>query len=187
MSQVEIDEVLRLVGNEAPEIASHDAVPGRALPFIERTLDVLSNVLLDSVLAHGFLGNIYCLLLHVLRHICRLDLGFELVTVSSRRGRLLFSHVRDWGCEVLRCVRVRNSELKLNGKIAAITDFRAMTVVDGVCGSRLKLRQAGSVKVGGEVQQHFRLVPKCCVLAFEHSRNQIAGCYDDHPSLVPGT
>jgi hypothetical protein len=35
VAQVEVDEVLGLVGDEGAEIASHDAVPGRAFPLVE--------------------------------------------------------------------------------------------------------------------------------------------------------
>ena len=35
MAEVEVDEVLGLVGYKAPEISSYDAVPSRTLPLVE--------------------------------------------------------------------------------------------------------------------------------------------------------
>lgn len=35
MAEVEVDEMLRLVGDEASEVAADNAMPGRALAFIK--------------------------------------------------------------------------------------------------------------------------------------------------------
>jgi hypothetical protein len=76
VTQIEVDEMFRLVRDEAAKVPSHNAVPGWTLPFVERSLDVLRNVLLDCEFGHCLLSDIDGLLLHVFGHVCRLNLGF---------------------------------------------------------------------------------------------------------------
>lgn len=45
LAQVEVDEVLRLVGNIGPKVAAHNAVPGCAVLLVELLLDEGGNVL----------------------------------------------------------------------------------------------------------------------------------------------
>jgi len=85
VSEVEVDEVLRFVRNEAAEVAPNNAVPGRSLALIESSLDMLSNVLLNRELGHRLLSNFDRLRLHILRHVRRLDLRLELLP-SGRGG-----------------------------------------------------------------------------------------------------
>uniref|UniRef100_A0A672GT04 Uncharacterized protein n=1 Tax=Salarias fasciatus TaxID=181472 RepID=A0A672GT04_SALFA len=78
LAQVEVDEVLGLVGDVAAEVPADDAVPGGLLslhPPAARPhlLDVGCNVLLYVVLLHGLRGTVHGVLLHVLRHVCILD------------------------------------------------------------------------------------------------------------------
>jgi len=77
VAEVEVDEMLRLMSNEAAEVSSYYTMPGSALLRIELSLDVLRNVLLDAELLHRFLCNFDCFLLHVLAHVHRFDLGLE--------------------------------------------------------------------------------------------------------------
>ncbi len=46
---------IRTMSNERTKVPSDDAVPGRALSVVKGLLDVLGDVLLDVVFAHGFL------------------------------------------------------------------------------------------------------------------------------------
>lgn len=79
VSEVEVDEVICFVGYKGAEVASYDAMPGWTFALVESLLDVHGDVLLDAVLGHGFLCNINSLLLHILGHICRLDLRLQLL------------------------------------------------------------------------------------------------------------
>ncbi len=53
LAEVEVDEVLRLVGHVRAEVAADDAVPGRGVLFVELLLDVGRDVLLDVELLQG--------------------------------------------------------------------------------------------------------------------------------------
>lgn len=88
MTEVKIDEVLRLVRDVAAKVASHDAMPCWTLSLIERPLDVLRNVLFDRELGHSLLSDFDCLLRHVLGHVRALDLGFQLLPGSRGSARL---------------------------------------------------------------------------------------------------
>ena len=45
LTQVEVDEMLGLVGHEAAKVAADDAVPGRVVLLVELLLDVGGNIL----------------------------------------------------------------------------------------------------------------------------------------------
>jgi len=73
LTQVEVDEVLRLVGDVAAEVAPDDAMPRRVVLFVELFLDVSRDVLLDVVLLQRLRRAIHRVLLHVLGHVRVLD------------------------------------------------------------------------------------------------------------------
>ena len=50
MTEVEVDEVLGLVGDVGTEVSSHNAMPGGVVLFVELLLDEGGDVLLDVVL-----------------------------------------------------------------------------------------------------------------------------------------
>ena len=53
LTEVEVDEMLGLVGNVGAEVAAHDGVPGGVVLFVEFLLDEGGDVLLDVVLFEG--------------------------------------------------------------------------------------------------------------------------------------
>jgi hypothetical protein len=53
LTEVEVDEVLGLVGNVGAEVAAHDGVPRGVVLFVEFLLDEGGDVLLDVVLFEG--------------------------------------------------------------------------------------------------------------------------------------
>ncbi|GMR61551.1 hypothetical protein PMAYCL1PPCAC_31746, partial [Pristionchus mayeri] len=84
LSEVEVDEVLRLVGDVAAEVTPDDAVPGGVVLLVELLLDVGSDVLLDVSLLECLSSAVDRILLHVLAHVGVLDHG---LAVSHREGR----------------------------------------------------------------------------------------------------
>uniref|UniRef100_A0A3B4U9Y8 Uncharacterized protein n=1 Tax=Seriola dumerili TaxID=41447 RepID=A0A3B4U9Y8_SERDU len=72
LAQVEVNEMLCLVGDVAAEVPPNDAVPGGVVLFVK----LLCNVLLYVVLLHGLGGTVHGVLLHVLGHVCVLDHSF---------------------------------------------------------------------------------------------------------------
>jgi len=94
LTQVEVDEVLGLVGDVTAEVASDDAMPRRVVLFVEFFLDVGGDVLLDVVLFERLRRAIHRVLLHVLRHVRILDNCFAVGHFDDSRGfvdRLGFS------------------------------------------------------------------------------------------------
>uniref|UniRef100_A0A3P9I3V3 Uncharacterized protein n=1 Tax=Oryzias latipes TaxID=8090 RepID=A0A3P9I3V3_ORYLA len=68
LTQVEVDEMLRLVGHIATKVPPNNAVPCRVV-FLVKFL----NIFLDIVLLHGLHGTVHCILLHFIRHVCIFD------------------------------------------------------------------------------------------------------------------
>ena len=78
MTEVEEDEVLRIVRHVSSKVAADDAVPRRVVLVVELILDVRCDVFLDGVLLHRLRGDIDRVLLHVLRHVGTLDHGLPI-------------------------------------------------------------------------------------------------------------
>lgn len=76
MAQIEVNEMLRLMGDVAAEVPPDDAVPGGVVLLVKLLLDVGCNVLLYVVLLHGLGGTVHRVLLHVLGHVRVLDHSF---------------------------------------------------------------------------------------------------------------
>ena len=89
MTEVEVDEVLGLVGDVRAEVAADDAVPGGVVLLVELLLDVGGDVLLDVELLHGLGGDFGGVGLHVLGHVSVLDDGLAI------SGHFLFVFVGD--------------------------------------------------------------------------------------------
>ena len=69
LAQVEVNEVLGLMGHVRAEVAAHDAMPGWVVLLVKLFLDESRDVLLDIELFEGLSRNVDCVLLHVLRHV----------------------------------------------------------------------------------------------------------------------
>ena len=78
MTEVEVDEVLGLVGDVGAEVAADDAVPGGVVLLVELLLDVGGDVLLDVELLHGLGGDFGGVGLHVFGHVGVLDDGLAI-------------------------------------------------------------------------------------------------------------
>uniref|UniRef100_A0A8C2XFN6 Dynein light chain n=1 Tax=Cyclopterus lumpus TaxID=8103 RepID=A0A8C2XFN6_CYCLU len=77
LAQVEVNEVLCLVGDVAAEVPPDDAMPGPIhATGRAHLLDVGCYVLLYVVLLHGLGGTVHRVLLHVLGHVGVLDHSF---------------------------------------------------------------------------------------------------------------
>ena len=77
MSQVEIDEMLRLVCDVTSEVTTNDRVPGGVVFLVEFLLDIGGDVLFDVELFQRLGGTINGILLHFLRHVSVLDYRFS--------------------------------------------------------------------------------------------------------------
>ena len=73
MSEIEVDEMLRLVSHVRTEVTADDAVPRRVVLLVELLLDEGGNVLLDVELLEGLSGDLDGVSLHVLSHVGVLD------------------------------------------------------------------------------------------------------------------
>lgn len=86
LTQVEVQEAMRVVCHEAAEVATDDAVPGGLVLLVELLLDVSGDILLDVELLHRLQGHLDRVRLHVLRHVGVLDGGLVVVVVHCRSG-----------------------------------------------------------------------------------------------------
>ena len=77
MTEIEVDEVLGLVGNVGTEVSSHNAMPGWVVLFVEFLLDESGDVLLDVEFLESLGGDIDSILLHVLGHVGIFDNSFS--------------------------------------------------------------------------------------------------------------
>jgi hypothetical protein len=78
LTEVEVDEVLGLVGDVGAEVTADDAVPSGVVLLVELLLDVGGDVLLDVELLHGLGGDFGGVGLHVFGHVSVLDDGFTI-------------------------------------------------------------------------------------------------------------
>jgi len=83
LSQVEVDEMSRLMSHITAEVAPNDTVPSGVVLLVELLLDESGNVLLNIVLLQSLGGAVNCILLHLLRHVSILDHGLPLCHCSS--------------------------------------------------------------------------------------------------------
>uniref|UniRef100_A0A8C7RX08 Dynein light chain n=1 Tax=Oncorhynchus mykiss TaxID=8022 RepID=A0A8C7RX08_ONCMY len=68
LAQVEVDEMLGLMGHIAAKVPPYDAMPVIDLSS-GYLLDVCSDVFLDVILLQCLRGALHCVLLHLLRHV----------------------------------------------------------------------------------------------------------------------
>jgi hypothetical protein len=69
LTDVEVNEVFRLVRNKRTERPADDAVPRRVVLLIELLLDVSRDVLLDVETIQSLRRNVDCISLHLIRHV----------------------------------------------------------------------------------------------------------------------
>ena len=77
LAQVEVDEVLRLVGHIGAEVTADDAMPGGVVLLVELLLDEGSDVLLNVVALESLGRDVDGILLHVLGHVSILHNGLS--------------------------------------------------------------------------------------------------------------
>ena len=75
MTEVEVDEMLGLVGDVGTEVSSHNAMPGWVVLLVELLLDEGGDILLDVELLEGLGGDVDSVLLHIFGHVCVLHNG----------------------------------------------------------------------------------------------------------------
>ena len=103
MTEVEVNEVLGLVGHVGTEVTAHNAMPGGVVLFVEFLLDEGSDVLLNVELLEGLGGDINSVLLHVFGHVSILDNSFTVGHLFKLK-EVLFT-IRECGA-VLNCFKV---------------------------------------------------------------------------------
>jgi len=78
LSQVEVDEMSRLMGHVTAKVTPNNTVPSGVVLFVKLLLDERRNVLFDIVLLQSLCGAVDSILLHLLRHVGILDHGLSL-------------------------------------------------------------------------------------------------------------
>uniref|UniRef100_A0A3P9BTK0 Uncharacterized protein n=1 Tax=Maylandia zebra TaxID=106582 RepID=A0A3P9BTK0_9CICH len=68
LTQVEVNEMLRLMSHVTAKVPPNDAVPGWVILLLY-LFNICSDVFLDIVLLQGLSGTLHGVLLHVLRHV----------------------------------------------------------------------------------------------------------------------
>jgi len=91
LSQVEVDEMSRLVSHITPKVAPNNTVPSGVVLLVELLLDERRNVLLNVVLLQRLCGAVDCILLHLLRHVSILDHGLPFCHCGGSSSALLSS------------------------------------------------------------------------------------------------
>jgi hypothetical protein len=76
LTEVEIDEVLGLMGHVRTEVTAHDAMPGGVVLFVEFFLDESGDILLNVELLERLGGDVNSVLLHIFGHVSVLHNGF---------------------------------------------------------------------------------------------------------------
>uniref|UniRef100_A0A3Q1KD14 Uncharacterized protein n=1 Tax=Anabas testudineus TaxID=64144 RepID=A0A3Q1KD14_ANATE len=81
LAQVEVNEMLCLMGDVAAEVPTDNAVPGGVILLVKllkknKQKKTCCNVFLYVVLLHRLGGTVHGVLLHVLGHVCVLDHSF---------------------------------------------------------------------------------------------------------------
>ena len=82
LTEVEVDEVLGLMGNVGTEVSAHDAMPGWVVLFVEFFLDESGDVLLNVEFLESLGGDIDSILLHVLGHISVFHNGLSVCHIN---------------------------------------------------------------------------------------------------------
>ena len=82
LTEVEVDEVLGLMGNVGTEVSAHDAMPSWVVLFVEFLLDEGGDVLLDIEFLESLGGDVDSILLHVLGHISVLHNGLSVCHIN---------------------------------------------------------------------------------------------------------
>ena len=82
LTEVEVDEVLGLMGNVGTEVSAHDAMPGWVVLFVEFLLDEGGDVLLDIEFLESLGGDVNSILLHILGHISVLHNGLSVCHIN---------------------------------------------------------------------------------------------------------
>lgn len=83
MAEVEVDEVLGLVGNVGTEVTAYDAMPGGVVLLVEFLLDEGGDVLLDVELLEGLGADVDSILLHVFGHVCVFNYCFAVCHLET--------------------------------------------------------------------------------------------------------
>jgi hypothetical protein len=75
LTEIEVDEVLGLVGHIWAEVTADNAMPGGVVLLVEFLLDESCNILLNVELLEGLGGDVDSVLLHIFGHVCVLHNG----------------------------------------------------------------------------------------------------------------
>ena len=76
LTEVEVDEVLGLVGHIGAEVTADDAMPGGVVLLVEFFLDESGDILLNVELLECLSGDVDSVLLHIFGHVSVFHNGF---------------------------------------------------------------------------------------------------------------
>jgi len=91
LSEIEVDEVFRLMCHVAAKVTSYDAVPRRVVLLVKLLLDVRRYILFNVVLLERLRCAVDGILLHVLGHISILDDGLPVGHLQIRQDSFYIS------------------------------------------------------------------------------------------------